>query len=167
MGKPQTPEHRAKIGAAMKAYHKTCKGKGDKKESTPYVAVGSAGAEAKKIKERLAEAKAKAKAPPIVKVNRKSGYVKKKIKTKTKPKNPFSLPLPGATPAKPSRAEFAAQVVRFRKLEEEGIDEDEIDLHIMELKDSLKVNKARFGKTQGYADLKMLKASLVEYRDNM
>ena len=26
MGKPQTPEHRAKIAAAMKAYHTTCKG---------------------------------------------------------------------------------------------------------------------------------------------
>tara|TARA_R110000787_G_scaffold157287_2_gene271268 strand:+ start:791 stop:1351 length:561 start_codon:yes stop_codon:yes gene_type:complete len=184
MGKPQTPEHRAKIAAAMKAYHTTCKGEKGKKESTAYVAVGSAGAEAKKIKERLATAKKKTpkskykeEVGPIVEGRPKTfkdgvpvkgstlrGGKKKKIKTKTKPRS--SLPFPGQPITKPSRAEFAAQVVRFNKIDDEGLDEDNIDFLIMELADSLKENKARFGKTQGYADLKMWKASLIKHRDD-
>ena len=101
----------------------------------------------------------------LLKVNKTlRGGKKKKIKTKTKPRS--SLPLPGATAAKPSRAEFAAQVVRFNKIEDDGIDEDNIDFLIMELKQSLKVNKDRFGKTQGYADLKLWKRSLIDHRDN-
>ena len=58
--------------------------------------------------------------------------------------------------------EFSAQVVKFRKIVKKGIHEEKVNGYIAELKNSLKINKAKFGKTRGYGELKELKNGLDE-----
>tara|TARA_R110000803_G_scaffold54362_5_gene111057 strand:+ start:203 stop:697 length:495 start_codon:yes stop_codon:yes gene_type:complete len=164
MGKPQTPEHRARIAAAMRAYHKSCKDGGASKVEKVK----------KELKEVVKVAK-EIKKPSRQKewVAKKSGYVKKPIVTKLKKRGrdilgkliPRSLPPPSS-----SKPNWKKGVEKFEDLltNDLELDADDAELYIMEISELINAYKGtEKEKTVSYADLKEWRKGLKEFvKDN-
>ena len=158
MGKPQTPEHRARIAAAMRAYHKGCKDGGASKVEKVK----------KELKEVVKIAKEVVKKPSRQKewVSKKSGYVKKPIVTKLQKqkKDPFRLPLP-------KKPNWEEGVRRFEDIfgdDDFSLTVEDAELYVMELSDLINAYKGSSKeKTPDYDQLKEWRKELKQVvKDN-